>query len=114
MSGDDPRSSLRSLPWGLLGMLAVVLAVEAFAAHHEDDLFLRVDAWSWKQTGRRAERAGIKSRVVCLGDSLVQVGVAPPIIEKYTGLSTCNLAISGGQPASSYYLLRRVLAAGGR
>jgi hypothetical protein len=114
MSGSEPRSLLRSLPWGLLGMFAVVIAVESFAAHHENDLFLKIDAWSWEQTGRRAERAGLKSRVVCLGDSLVQVGVASPILETETGLSTCNLAISGGQAASSYYLLRRILEAGGR
>jgi hypothetical protein len=95
-------------------MLAAVIAVESFAARHENDLFLKIDAWSWGQTSRRVERAGFQSRVVCLGDSLVQVGVASPIIERHTGLSTCNLAISGGQAASSYYLLRRVLDAGGR
>ncbi|AGA26241.1 hypothetical protein [Singulisphaera acidiphila] len=114
MSGHDPRSPLRSLPWGLLGMFALVLAFEAFAAAHQNNLFLKIDAWTWKQTGRRAERPGSKARIVCLGDSLVQVGVASPIIEKHAGLSTCNLAISGGQAASSYFLLRRVLEAGGR
>lgn len=114
MSTANLRPCPRSLPWGLLGMIAVVIAVESFAARHENGLFLRIDAWSWKQTGKRAERAALKSRVVCLGDSLVQVGVASPIIETETGLSTCNLAISGGQAASSYFLLRRVLDAGGR
>ncbi|WP_406696706.1 hypothetical protein V5E97_37545 [Singulisphaera sp. Ch08] len=114
MSGHDPRSPLRSLPWGLLGMFALILAVEAFAADHESDLFLKIDAWTWRQTGRRAERSVSKPRVVCLGDSLVQVGIASPLVEKHAGLSTCNLAISGGQPASSYFLLRRLLEAGGR
>ncbi|SIO67466.1 hypothetical protein SAMN05444166_8369 [Singulisphaera sp. GP187] len=114
MSGHDPRSPLRSLPWGFLGMVALVLVFESFAAKHEKDLFLKIDAWTWNQTGRRAERPGPSPRVVCLGDSLVQVGVASPVVEKLTGLSTCNLAISGGQAASTYYLLRRVLDTGGR
>lgn len=101
------------LPRGLLGMLALVLAIEGFAKRHERDLFLKVDAWTWEQTKRRAEGDGRRAQVVCLGDSLVQVGVAAPIVEAQAGLTTCNLAISGGQAASSYFLFRRLLDAGG-
>lgn len=113
-SDSQPRSPLRSLPWGLLGMVALVVAVEGFAKRHERDLFLKVDAWTWEQTKRRAEGDGRQAQVVCLGDSLVQVGVAAPVVETVTGKTTCNLAISGGQAASSYFLLRRLLDAGGR
>lgn len=95
-------------------MLALVFAVEVFVAKHQSDIFLKIDAWTWRQTGRRAERMDSKPGIVCLGDSLVQVGVASPILERYAGRSACNLAISGGQAASSYFMLRRVLAAGGR
>ncbi len=76
-------------------MLALVFAVEVFGPNTRVT-FLKIDAWTWKQTSRRAERRDSKPGIVCLGDSLVQVGVASPILEKYAGRSTCNLAISGG------------------
>lgn len=114
MSGSDLHSRLHLLPRGLLGMLVLVVAVERFAARHQRDLFLRIDDWSWQQTGRLARESSPAPEIICLGDSLVQVGVAPPIIEERTGKRTCNLAISGGHAAASYFLLRRALDAGAR
>src|SRR5262245_4273962 len=108
MNGRGPRS----LPWGLLGALALILAAERFAARHENDLFLRLDAWSWAHIAQLAETPAPGRRIVCLGDSLVQVGVVSPVLEKQIGIRTYNLAISGGQAASSYYLLQRTLDAG--
>jgi hypothetical protein len=93
-------------------MLALVLAAEGFAARHQRDRFLNIDDWTWRQVGRLASAAAHEPRIVCLGDSLVQVGVATPIIEKRTGYRTYNLALSGGHAAASYFLLERVLASG--
>jgi hypothetical protein len=94
-------------------MLALMLAVERFAARHEHDLFLTIDHWNWRQTSRQAgSRPDRQPRILCLGDSQVQVGVASAIVESQTGRKVSNLAISGGQAASSYFLLRRALGAG--
>jgi len=100
-------------PLGLLGMLLCIVLIERFVARHEADHFLKMDSWTWNQTAKRAVREARDAGLICLGDSLVQVGIAPILIEARTGLVTNNLALSGGQPASSYFLLRRVLEAGG-
>lgn len=112
MSDLAPPPTRVPWPWGFLGMLALMLAAERFVARHEHDLFLKVDHWTWRQSGRLADTTSPNPRIVCLGDSLVQVGIASPIIESQTGRRTCNLAISGGQAVSTYLLLRRALEAG--
>lgn len=112
MSGSHRHTRPVRLPWGLMGMLALVLVVEGFAARHQRDRFLNIDDWTWRQIGRLATAPAHEPRIVCLGDSLVQVGVAAPIIEKRTGHKTYNLALSGGHAAASYFLLKRVLASG--
>lgn len=114
MSGPEALGLLRAMPWGLVGMLALSLAVERFAARHEHDLFLKFDAWSWQRTGQYARTEAPKSRILCFGDSQVQRGVIAPILESRTGRPTFNLALGGGQAVSSYVLLRRALEAGAR
>lgn len=108
MNGRGPRS----LPCGLLGALALIIAAERFAARHENDLFLNLEVWSSAHVAELARTPVPGPRIVCIGDSLVQVGVASPVIENRTGIRTYNFAISGGQAATSYFLLRRTLAAG--
>lgn len=113
MSQNDPSPIRVSLPWGLLGMLALIVAVERFAARHENDLFLKIEHWTWRQIGRLADSPPGAPRIVCLGDSLVQVGIAAPIVEERTGRITYNMAISGGPVVASYLLLRRAVESGG-
>jgi hypothetical protein len=96
-------------------MIALVAAIEtsreADDRGRQDwlaDSWVRARAMAADQTQGRA--------VLCFGDSQVQQGLHPRWIagrssQAVTGL---NLAVPGGQPASSYYLLRRAIEAGAR
>lgn len=53
-----------------------------------------------------------KSSIVCLGDSLVKLGVSPLVVQQYSKEPVFNLAIIGSRPASTYFLLRRLLDSG--
>ena len=109
--GPFPERRASAVPWAFLAMLVLVAAVEGFVAWHKDDLFLSVQAWTWRQAGHSARKGADQAEILCLGDSLAQVGVVAPIIESRLGLRTWNLAVSGGQASSSYFLLRRAVAA---
>ncbi|HEV3121775.1 MAG TPA: hypothetical protein VGY53_07725 [Isosphaeraceae bacterium] len=102
------------LPWGLAGMLAVVLGVEGLLAHCVDDCFKNPSAACWQEAGRVATSDALRSHVLAFGDSIVKFGFVPRVIEAEAGLSAYNLATDGGPPALSYFLLRRALKAGAR
>ncbi|MBV8266688.1 MAG: hypothetical protein JO252_10215 [Planctomycetaceae bacterium] len=100
-------------PWGLLGMLALVAAVELFWVR--DNLGITSDqALSWKYAGRRAERRARGCGVLCCGDSLVKMGVMPRILGRELGCRAFNLALYNGPAPASYFLLRRAVRAGAR
>ncbi len=109
----SPARIWARLPLGLLGMLALIAAIEPLIA-------LRATSWTrfyiydWRVTSRAATRAASDADVLFLGDSLVKFSLAPLEFERRTGLRAYNLALCGGQATSSYYLLRRALAAGAR
>jgi hypothetical protein len=114
MSGPttSDRPTLRP-PIGLLGMLAMVAAIEAtIAARHLD--FTTIWADDWRRSAVAATRQARGRDVLCLGDSLVKFGVLPKEIEATTGLRSYNLAINAGTMPSSYFLLRRALESGAR
>jgi hypothetical protein len=102
------------LPWGMVGMLVLVLAAERFVARHEDTRFTSCLSASWRQAGAASRREAAGSAVLCFGDSMVRFGVAPRVIEARTGLPAYNLAPLGGPPSAAYVLLKRALAAGAR
>lgn len=68
----------------------------------------------WPATGRAAASEAASSQVLCFGDSLVKFGVAPQVLESRLRRRVYNLSVCGGQTPSSYFLLRRTLAAGAR
>ena len=114
MTGPTTRPVL--LPWlrlpvGLLGMLALVAAIEAAVGAHRADL---APPWAedWRFAAWAADRQAPGADVLCFGDSLVKYGVLPRAIEARTGLKAYNLATSGGTMPSAYFLLKRALAAG--
>jgi len=108
------RRRLRSAPWGLVGLLALVTAGERALARLEADV-LAPWHWDWRHTGRAASaRAVTSAGVLCFGDSLVKFGVMPTVLRDATGRPAYNLALTIGQPPSSYFLLRRALRAGAR
>ena len=110
----QPRLRLVSrLPAGLVGMLALVLAVETVITTHRADL-APVWAEDWRFSAWAASRQAPGSDVLCFGDSLVKYGVLPRAIEAKTGLKAYNLAVNGGPIPSAYFLLQQALDAGAR
>ena len=102
----------RRLPWGLLGMLALVAGIERFVARHDLD-FTTLGAENMKFTAV-ASRGGAGYDVLCFGDSLVKYGIVPRAIEAGTGGRAFNLASAGATPPASYFMLRRAIMAGAR
>src|SRR4051812_23478498 len=99
------RTAIVRFPWGLIGAALLVVLIEGFIAGHEDDRFLTLQSWTWRHAARDAANGSREAEILCLGDSLVQGGVAAPLLEAQLGLKTRVLAIAGGQAPSSYYLL---------
>ena len=105
------RRTGAGLPWGLLGMLGLVWAIEGRVARIEA---LPLLAACWDDAAMAAGREAVACDVICLGDSQVKLGVHPRVIRERVGLSAYNLAVHRGMPASSYHLLRCALDAGAR
>ncbi len=101
------------MPFGLLGALALIAAFEAMIVRHKLDT---MDASLWIYESARANMAAnVKdAKVLCFGDSLVKLGVAPKVLEAKAGLKGYNLAIPGSPAPSSYILFRRAIEAGAR
>ncbi len=109
-----PQSqSTHRLPLGFVGMVSLLILGETCLAIRAPD-FLGEIAYAWRWGARSAQRDAPKSEVLCFGDSLVKFGVAPRVVESRTGRTMWNLAVTGGRPANSYFLLRRALDAGAR
>ncbi len=101
-------------PWGLFGMLVLVLLVERSLPKCEIDLMLP-QHWDWRQAAKASRSTDVtESEILCFGDSLMKQAVQPIVIEAKTGRPTYNLAVSMGQPPTSYFLLRRALRAGAK
>ena len=110
---NEPKAgAARKAPWGLVGMVLLVLLAESAVERRGLDL-LDVDDWAYRKAIKLARRAK-DFDVLCFGDSLVKLGVVPKAVEERSGLRTCNLAVSGSQALSSYALLKRSLDAGAR
>jgi hypothetical protein len=101
------------LPLGLLGLAGLVILIEAALARH-DWGFRNHEGLQWRFRDRAARREATKVQVLCLGDSLLKYAVVPEVIEARLGLPTYNLALSGGPPPVSYFLLRHALDSGAR
>jgi len=100
-------------PWGLLGAVAAVIAVEAAVARLDLDLTPAGNI-DWRQARRAAERKAPGCDLLCFGTSMVQQGVYPRVIEQRAGLRGQNLGVYAGRAPYGYYLFRRALAAGAR
>jgi hypothetical protein len=108
-----PREGKRALPWGLLGMLCMVVVIELGLAHDELN-FKHCFTYDWVVTGRWARQRTLGCEILCFGDSLVKYGISPRMLEERLGQRAFNLAVCGGQAPSSYFLLRRALDSGAR
>jgi hypothetical protein len=103
----------RRIPAGLLGMLALVAAVESTISARRLD-FTTIWADDWRCATGAATRQAKGCDVLCFGDSLVKFGVLPKVIEAKTGLKSYNLAVNAGMVPATYFQLRRALNAGAR
>ena len=107
----------RAVPRGFLGMLVLVALGEWLIARVEPAIN-GFEPWDWRQTGRAATASADVQRaaVLCLGDSLVKLGIQPKVLASGLGgdRSAYNLALCAGRAPASYFLLRRALAAGAR
>jgi hypothetical protein len=100
------------IPWGLVGWIGLVLAIESLVARHEIGLMTYV-ALNARYAVAEA-RVSNDCQVLCLGDSQVKFGIDPGTIEAVSGLRARNLAIASSPTATSYHVLRRALEAGAR
>ena len=100
-------------PAGLIGALAMVLILDRLIAGLPIGLHgaSRLTA-SWEAAFRAAAEPESNAGILCFGDSLIKLGILPRILEARLGQSAYNLAVLGGQPPTSHYLLRRVLDRG--
>ncbi len=102
------------LPTGFLGLLLLIGLSEGWIRRHDRDF---TDAFrdAWRRAGQWTGRAEVRNaEVLCLGDSLVLMGVAPRILSEQLGRPAHGLAVFRGQAATAYLLLRRALDAGAR
>ena len=101
------------VPAGLLGMAALVVAVELSLARHP--LAFGLPDWGeWSSSGRAARAVAPGCDVLCFGDSTIKDGLQPRVIEARLGRPAYNLAVSATPPPASFFLLRRALRAGAR
>ena len=101
-------------PFGLIGMLALVILFETFLDGRMSGL-MNLPAHCWWWANRAASRpAAVHSEILAFGSSLSKLGVAPAVIQAQSGRSVWNLAVLGGRPPNAYYALRRALDAGAR
>lgn len=107
------RPSRNRWPFGLLGMLALVVLVESTLARHPLR-FTNTASLSWRLGIEAASREAPECEVACLGDSLVKLGVIPEVVRENSGRTTYNFAMAQAPAPASYFLLRRLLEAGGR
>ncbi len=113
LSGSPPRRANFRRPSGLLGMVFLVVLIEAAFSSRRAE-FVTPWADDWRLTSEAARSKATTADVLCFGDSLVKYGVMPKVVEARSGLKAYNLATSGGTMASSYFLLRQAIEAGAR
>ena len=111
---DETRGRGRGrTPWGLVGMLGLIVAAESVFASHALELTGDAGRLAWRVTGRAAGgEAARRSDVLCFGDSLVKLGMPTRVLEDSVGRPAFNLALAAGRAPMTYLLLRRALDAG--
>jgi hypothetical protein len=113
MDDEVGRSKWAGCPFGFLGAMALILAVEGWIVEHKDAC-LGAGQWGYRIARTRADSGDPRRGVLCFGDSLLKAGLAPTVIEAESGLPAYNFAMVGGQAPGHYFLLRRAIEAGTR
>jgi hypothetical protein len=113
---DDPTNRGRRrprLPGGLLGAMALILAVEALFSRYAIEFATGV-SWDWTRCNRQVGREAPRNEILCFGDSTIKMSIMPKILGERTGRRAYNFALMAGQAPASYFLLRRAIEAGAR
>ena len=98
------------VPAGLLGMLAIVAAVETGVARAWESI-TDCGAFSWRLTADAVGTDAVnRAAVLCFGDSLAKHGLVPEVLAP--GGRAYNLASAGSPAAWTYFVLRRAVEAG--
>jgi hypothetical protein len=102
-------------PRGLIGAVALILVAECYVAPRArvPEPTGRVEL-SWRAAARAAAGTEGSADILCVGDSLIKLGILPSVLEDRLGSTAYNLGVLGGQAPNSYYLLRTVLETGNR
>lgn len=114
-TGEVRARGVRSrMPWGGIGMLGLIVVVELLISRASLDL-LRPEFWLWYASDRSSRQsAATAAEVLCLGTSQTSYGVVPQVLQERLGRPVYSLAMCSSPPQADYYLLKRVLDAGGR
>ena len=100
-------------PIGLIGAIALVSAIEGGRREPTIEGSSKPAlAWRFADESSRSAPSAIGAEVLCLGDSLVKLGVQPKVIASRLGRTSYNLAIPGAQAMADVVLLRRAIADG--
>ena len=111
MRKEQSKTLGHALPWGLIGMLGLLLAVEKVVVRHDPDL-TGIVPLNWRFARNKAVSEARKCEILCLGSSIVKFGICPSLIEAETGKPTFNLAMCGASLPANYFVLRRAIEAG--
>jgi hypothetical protein len=103
------------LPLGLIGAVALVATIEAGLADRPIERSSKPGlAWRFGKSSAASDPGVTGAEVLCLGDSLVKLGVQPRVIEDRLGRRSFNLAVPGAQAPASVFLLRQAIESGAR
>jgi hypothetical protein len=103
----------RLIPFGFLGMLPLLLAVE-WGLERRSIADTPWGIWAWRHTSGAVGREAPGCDLLCFGDSLVKLGVLPAVLRERLGVRAYNFAICAGGAPASYFMLRRALDAGAK
>ena len=109
MRNRNGKTLCGSIPWGLIGMLGLILSVERAVIRHDQDLTGTVPL-NWRYARYAAVSRTRDCQILCLGTSMVKFGIGSQTIAAGTGQPTFNLAMSSSSLPANYFVLRRALA----
>ena len=105
---DRAGASWSAIPWGVVGMVALIIGFETFVGRNWLD-FSDPVSLSWRYRASSVPKASSERAILCLGDSLIKHGLIPGVIEQETGRKTVNLSAARAPTLLTYFLLRRRL-----
>ncbi len=108
---DRAAANWSAIPWGFVGMVALVVGFETFVGRNWLD-FSDPVSLSWRYSASSVPQGSSEREILCLGDSLIKHGLIPGVIEQETGRKTVNLSAARAPTLLTYFLLRRALDAG--